>query len=84
LAMIRGDPATALTDLEEADQFWRALDADNRWAGEAALWLGRCYRALGRSQEASTALQRAAGILAKSPIAIDRQLLALTRDSAQR
>ncbi|HTJ19013.1 MAG TPA: protein kinase [Steroidobacteraceae bacterium] len=84
LAMIRGDPATALTDLEEADQFWRALDADNRWAGEAALWLGRCYRALGRSQEASTALQRAAGILAKSPIAIDRQLLALTRDGAQR
>jgi len=29
-------------------------------------------------------LQRAAGILAKSPIAIDRQLLALTRDGAQR
>jgi len=82
LALIRGDAAAAVADLEEADQFWRDLDADNRWAGEAALWLGRCYRALGRSQDADGALQRAAAILEKSPIAIDRELLAMARERA--
>jgi eukaryotic-like serine/threonine-protein kinase len=82
LALIRGDAAAAVTDLEEADTFWRGLDADNRWAGEAALWLGQCYRALGRSQDAAETLRRAEVILAKSPIAIDRKLLALARARA--
>jgi hypothetical protein len=43
----RAAPA-ALSLLEKADAFWREFGPDNRWPGQAALWLGRCYLALGR------------------------------------
>jgi eukaryotic-like serine/threonine-protein kinase len=62
----QGRPAEGLPLLEEADRFWRGLDADNRWAGEAALWLGRCYGALGRSADARAALARADRILCRA------------------
>ena len=58
--LAKGNPATALPLLEEADRFWRGFDADNRWAGEAALWLGLSYVALGRSGRARPSRARRA------------------------
>ena len=75
--MALGDPDTAVGLLEQADDFWRGFDAQSRWAGEAALRLGRCYAALGREGPAKEALARAMEILSRSPIASDRNLLAL-------
>jgi tetratricopeptide (TPR) repeat protein len=75
----KGDPRTALPLLDEADRFWRAFDAENRWAGEASLWLGLCHVALGRSSEAAPILSRAARILARSPIPTDARLLRQAR-----
>jgi eukaryotic-like serine/threonine-protein kinase len=64
--MQRGNHADALQLLEESDVFWREFDAQNRGAGETALWLGRCYLALGRSAEGRAALSRANKILARA------------------
>jgi tetratricopeptide (TPR) repeat protein len=77
----RGDYAAALRSAEAADLFWRDFDPENRWAGEAALWLGRCYLALDRGAEADEALSRAARVLSRSPIPSDAELrrLALER-----
>jgi tetratricopeptide (TPR) repeat protein len=77
--MGQGRALEALPLLEEADRFWRASDAHNRWAGEAALWLGRCYSSLGRGREARRALSRARTILSRSPIPTDGRLLQLAR-----
>jgi len=74
-----GEPAEALPLLEEADAFWRELDPENRWAGEAALWLGRCYAARGRGPEARRALSRAQRILSRSPIPTDARLVGVAR-----
>jgi tetratricopeptide (TPR) repeat protein len=70
-----GDPARALPYFTEADAFWRGFEAGNRWAGEAAYWLGRCQLALGRTREARATLARATDILSKSPLPADRKLL---------
>ena len=67
----------ALPLLEKADTFWREFDAENRWAGETALWLGRCYLELGRQADAREALSRAEKLLAASPIPADAKLLEL-------
>jgi hypothetical protein len=67
--------------LEEADAFWRRFDADNRWAGDAALWLGRCYADLDRHAEARAVLARAARILSRSPIPSDAKLVRLAAAS---
>jgi tetratricopeptide (TPR) repeat protein len=75
----RGDGRKALPMLEEAVAFWRDFDPENRWAGEAALWLGRCYRSLGNSGAAGRALSRAEEILSRSPIPGDARLVALAR-----
>jgi tetratricopeptide (TPR) repeat protein len=56
LAQGRADEAVTL--LEEADALWRERDDDSPWAAAAALWLGRCYRTLGREAEALSALAR--------------------------
>ncbi|MCX8115392.1 MAG: serine/threonine-protein kinase, partial [Burkholderiaceae bacterium] len=63
-----GQAARAQPALEDADAFWRAFDPDNRWAGEAAFWLARCYEALGRGGDAKHVYARAATILARSPL----------------
>jgi eukaryotic-like serine/threonine-protein kinase len=73
--------AAALPLLEKADAFWLEFDAENRGAGEAALWLGRCYLALGRKTDAQKALARAARLLATSPIPVDAALVKLARIS---
>jgi serine/threonine-protein kinase len=65
--MLRNAPSRAIEYFTRSDTFWREFDADNRSAGEAALWLGRCQLALGREQEAVDALRRAEGLLATSP-----------------
>jgi tetratricopeptide (TPR) repeat protein len=70
-----GDPERALEHLQQADAFWREFDADNRWAGEAAAWLGRCLAALGRADEASAASERARPSLHPSPFPADTELL---------
>jgi tetratricopeptide (TPR) repeat protein len=69
----------ALPLLEQADAFWRDFDPENRWAGEAAFWLGRCYAALGRTGEAKQAYARAARILAGSQFSSDQELVRLAR-----
>jgi tetratricopeptide (TPR) repeat protein len=76
----QGRPADALAPLEEADAFWQDFDAGNRWAGEAAFWLGRCYSALGRSAEGRQALARARAILSRSPVPMDSSLARLARE----
>ena len=77
--LAQGRAADALLPLEAAHQFWREFAPENRWAGEAALWLGRCYLALGRKAEANEALIRARKLLAVSPIPADAALLTLAR-----
>lgn len=72
-------PAEALPLLEAADRFWREFDAENRWAGEAAFWLGRCYAALGRAADARRALTRAERLLSHSPMPSDSKLVRLAR-----
>jgi eukaryotic-like serine/threonine-protein kinase len=76
----RGDYAAALRSAEAADLFWRDFDPENRWAGEAALWLGRCYLALDRGAEADEALSRAARVLSRSPIPSDAEPRRLARE----
>jgi eukaryotic-like serine/threonine-protein kinase len=71
-----GDATAALEVLQQADDFWLEFDARNRWAGEAAYWLGASQRALGHSGEANAAFARAAKILVTSPIAADATLVA--------
>jgi serine/threonine-protein kinase len=73
-------PAEALPWLQQADQFWRDFDGDNRWAGEAAFWLGRCYATLGREAAARAAYARAAKVLARSSIAADAELVQVARN----
>ena len=72
-------PTEAVKQAERADRFWREFDPDNRGAGEAALLVSRCYAALGRDADARQAYTRAAGILARSPLASDAKLLKLAR-----
>ena len=72
-----GQPAQAAPFLEEAAGFWHEADAGSRWAGEATLWLGRCYGMLDRSAEAGPALARARAILSRSPIPADARLVGL-------
>ena len=69
LAQRRAGDALAL--FERAAAFWREFDADNRWAGDAALWLRRARAELGRGVEAGAALSRGRKILGRSPIPID-------------
>jgi tetratricopeptide (TPR) repeat protein len=74
--LAQGRAGDALALFARADAFWREFDAGNRWAGEAALWLGTAYAELGKGVEASAALSRARELLARSPIRIDARLLA--------
>jgi serine/threonine-protein kinase len=66
--------AAALPLLEKANAFWREFSPENHWAGEAALWLGHCYRTMGRKAEATAALNRARTLLARSPFSGNREL----------
>jgi serine/threonine-protein kinase len=72
-------PAEALPLLEEGDRFWRDFDPKNRWAGEAAFWLGRCYASMGRQADATKAISRGVHILSRSPIPSDSKLVARAR-----
>ena len=71
--------SSALAKLEKADDFWSARGAVNRWAGEAALLLGECQRALGQHAEAARTLRRASVALAASPLPGDAALLRRAR-----
>jgi serine/threonine protein kinase len=77
--MQRREFAAALPALQKADAFWREFAPATRWAGEAALWLGRCLSSLGRDREARAALDRAAPLLAASPLPADAGLVKLAR-----
>jgi serine/threonine-protein kinase len=67
LDIARHQHARAIGLLQNADAFWRSFDADNRGAGEAALWLARCHAALGQQAAANAAQARAARILGPRP-----------------
>jgi tetratricopeptide (TPR) repeat protein len=71
LKMERGRPREALALFQAADAFWQDFDPENRWAGESAFWLGRCYQALGRRSDARRARARADKIRSLSPLAIE-------------
>jgi hypothetical protein len=77
-----GRAAEALTFLEEADRFWRDFDPENRWAGEASLWLSDCYAALGRRRRSEEARERAVDILSGSTDPASLRLLRLAREPA--
>ena len=64
----RHDYDAALQSALSADAFWRETDPDSPWAGAAALWLGRCYEALGRKADAAGEFSRARRVLARSPL----------------
>jgi len=74
--LAEGRTAEALTLLERADAFWREFDGGSRWAGEAALWLGRTHAKLGRVAESRAAFSRARTILLRSRMPLDARLLA--------
>jgi serine/threonine-protein kinase len=76
----RGDYDAALQLAHRADLFWRDFDPGNRSAGEAAVWLGRCHRALRRDAEAGEAFNRAERLLSSSPLAYDQRLRRLARE----
>ena len=69
------EPAEALRALQPADAYWRERSPDSRWAGEAALWLGRAHLALGQRAEARAALARASKLLSSSNIPADVALM---------
>ena len=79
IELATGSADSALAHLTTAESFWRSFDPTSRWAGEAALWLGRCHLALSRRADAQAMLGRAEKILARSPIAGDVELLKLAR-----
>jgi eukaryotic-like serine/threonine-protein kinase len=68
-------PQRALEFLRKADEFWRAFDAGNRWAGEAAAWHARALAAAGQLSQAREAAARARPPLRGSPLVIDAALL---------
>jgi serine/threonine-protein kinase len=70
-------PVEAVDVAARAAQRWDALDATNRSAGLAWLWLARAQRAAG--QENRVALSRAATILMGEGLANDRMLLQQTQ-----
>lgn len=78
--LARRAPADARPHLVQADQFWRAFNAENRWAGEAALWLGQCERALGHGAAARLAIERGRRLLEKSSFRSDRDLVQLASE----
>ena len=69
------EPAEALRAVQAADAYWRGRRPDSRWAGEAALWLGRTHLALGQRAEARAALARGAKLLSSSSIPADVALM---------
>jgi tetratricopeptide (TPR) repeat protein len=73
------EPADALSPAQAADAYWRERRPDSRWAGEAALWVGRTHAALGQAGEARAALSRAASLLAASNLPADVALLKLVQ-----
>ncbi|HEY7819656.1 MAG TPA: hypothetical protein VIG29_15655, partial [Vicinamibacteria bacterium] len=74
-----GNSAAALSLSQRADLAWSHLNAESRWAGEAALWLGRAYLAEGRKAEGLEALKRADRVLARSPLPSDLRLRRLAQ-----
>jgi len=82
--MQRAKYADALESLQRADAYWQQAGADNRWAGETALWLGRCHQELGHATEAIAALRRAEPLLAASPLPGDAALARLAHQGMTR
>ncbi len=82
IALIENDLATALATLAEAQQFWDAFDAESRGAGEVAFWQAEALTASKRRSEALGAYQRAASLLARSPLPMDARLARQARASA--
>jgi serine/threonine-protein kinase len=74
IRLAQGKTVEALPLLEGANSYWQSGDSTNAAGGEAALWLGRAYRALDRESEAAAALSRAHTLLDRSPFPRERRL----------
>jgi tetratricopeptide (TPR) repeat protein len=48
--MAQGNALQALPLFVQSEKFWRDFDADSRFAGEAAMWLGECRKLLSQSR----------------------------------
>lgn len=81
-AAIRGDVPAALEELTRAHLFWKEFSPQNRYAGEAAFWLGEVLRAAGRDAEAAEAYTHAVRALAGSRLRVDQEHLRLARTRA--
>ena len=79
IALDDGRPEEAARRFETAQAYWRDLDAQSRWAGEAHFWLARAYFALGRKSEAREQGVRAEEILSRSTVPSDAELARLAR-----
>ncbi|RZV34755.1 MAG: serine/threonine protein kinase [Chromatiales bacterium] len=75
IALSNTEVTAALDHFRRADDFWTDLDPDSRWSGVAAVWLARCLRHLGRTDEATAAFARAERVLSISGFPIDAPLL---------
>jgi serine/threonine protein kinase len=64
----------ARESLVAADNYWRAFDANNRSAGEAAYWLAQAHLAAADA-DARSELARAVKILQASPLSADAKLV---------
>lgn len=82
IALIEDDPASALAAFADAERFWDGFDAGSRGAGEAAFWQAQALAESGRPSEAGSAWQRAASLLARSPLPMDARLARQAESSA--
>ena len=80
LALGRTDAAVAAAS--PAAKRWQALDADNRSAGLAWLWLARALALQGPQSEADSALREAARVLEAVGFPSDKLLLRQTQQAA--
>jgi serine/threonine-protein kinase len=72
-------PSEAVPLLEDADRFWKEFDPENRWSGEASLWLSDGYAALGLHRESAEARKRAMDVLSRSSDPSAPRLLRIAR-----
>jgi len=80
VALETGDAPAALDLLQRAHSFWARFGPESRGAGEAAFWLGRAQMMANQSAAAAVTMERAAVLLAASPVPADATLARIARE----